>query len=147
MTNKASDDAWAKGMQLALLVLACIWGADYLMKPPSESRYTAEMWLPLAPLGVAILTFGIVGIIGWGWKDSGRRNTSPDAPFLCRIQQRWWPSFIAHTVLCAIYAGLGVVGGAEQVWNNHLHGGRVTAAMLVLSAAHWWHAQNSRDVS
>lgn len=135
--------------QIAILVLACNWGIDYLLDPPKKALYAAEQTVTLPPIGALLFAFGIMGLIGELWMFIGRSKDPETAwrTFLCRSENRWWPSWFAHSVLCAIYLGFFVWCIIEMLVNSHIHGMRVATAMLTLAAGHWVFAQRRKHAS
>lgn len=148
MRRDTSEAAWRKGSQIVSLVFACAWGMEYLMQPPKRTLYPAEAGIPLTLFGTLLLLFGILGLLGEIWKAIGySKPPTPDAPYICRAEDRSWPSFVAHASLCAIYAGFFAGCFYDMVANTHLYGIRVLVAMLLLTIGHGWFAQRSSYVS
>jgi hypothetical protein len=135
--------------QICLLILACIWGADYLLNQPSASLDAVEHVLPLHLLGAMFLLFGVMGIIGELWMEIGNKDGDlswSKMPYICTAENRWWPSFTAHLGLCGIYAGLGFAYIAEMLAGWHLWGGHDPALMFVLAAMHGVFVRRRRHV-
>ena len=135
--------------QICLLILACIWGSDYLLEQPRSSLDAVEHVIPLPLLGGMFLFFGVMGIIGELWMEVGDRKDEPSwpkMPYICTSENRWWPSFTAHLGLCSIHAGLGFAYIAEMCTGRHLWGGRAPALMFVLAAMHGVFVQRRRHV-
>lgn len=112
--------------QICLLNLACIWGADYLMKQPRGSLNIVEHVIPLIMCGVLFLFFGVMGIIGELWMELGRSQKL---------------SFVAHAGLCAIYTALTAGYMMEMAVHWHLWGMRSPAIMFSFAAMHYAFAQ------
>jgi len=132
--------------QIALLTLACIWGADYLITQPKGSLDYVEHVIPLNLCGVLFLFFGVMGIIGELWMELGRSQKASlvNIPFICHAQNRWWPSFAAHAGLCALYSALTAGYLAEMFVHWHLWGMRTPAVMFAFAAMHWAFTQRRR---
>ena len=149
MRKKASDAAWLKALQIICLLWACSAGADYLMDPPISALYVVETLTPRPPSGVVFLFLGIMGLVGEWWRELGSRRIVFEAPpyWVCRRENRWWPSWVAHSGLAAIYFALLVTCIGEMILNHHLYGLRVAFAMLSFCGAHLYFAQKYRYVS
>jgi hypothetical protein len=133
--------------QIVSLILACAYGVDYLIEPPRASLYTVEELIgPLPPWGAMFLVFGIMGLIGELWMEVGRKQPPvPQIPYVCTAKNRWWPSFTAHVVLCAMYAGLAAGSVVEMIVNGHFYGARVVTLMIILTTWHAFFAQRRRN--
>lgn len=133
--------------QIVILLLACCYGVDYLTAPPKYSLYTIEELIgPLPPWGALFLTFGIMGLIGELWMEIGRRKQPPEnpIPYICEAKNRWWPSFVAHVALCAMYAGLAAGSVAEMLIHGHVYGVRVVGVMSMFTVWNGFFAQRRR---
>lgn len=141
----ASDDKLSeRRAQVCLLILACIWGADYLMPQPRGSLSTVEHVVPLQFLGGLFLIFGIMGIIGELWIEVGKASKPVKVPIICNAENRWWPSFTAHLALCGVYSALGFGYILEMIVDGHLWGGRAPAVMVAFASVHWVFAQKRK---
>lgn len=149
MRKSTADAAWLKAAQIVFFILACVFGADYLMTPPKTTLYVVERWIPIAPIGALFLFCGMMGLVGEWWIELGRSKPPKEASvrWLIRQENRWWPSFTAHSILCAVYMGMGAGCVAELIVNHHFYGTRVAVATFALAAGHWMFAQRSRHVS
>lgn len=133
--------------QIVVLLLACTLGADYLSNPPIDGLYIVERLIgPLPPWGAVFLFCGVMGLVGELWMEIGRKKSLPQEPigYICRARNRWWPSFTAHVILCALYAGLFFGCLAEMAVNSHLYGLRVTSVTLMFAVWHGFFAQRRR---
>lgn len=133
--------------QIVILLLACVFGTDYLIRPPTKGLYIVEQLIgPLQPVGALFLFLGVMGLVGELWMEIGRRKAPPESPvsYICRAKNRWWPSFTAHVGLCALYGGL--TGGCvvEMVGNGHLYGLRIVSITLMFAVWHAFFAQRRR---
>lgn len=128
--------------QIVILFLALCWGYDYLATPSGEltkSLTVVEQAAPIWVWGTAFLTFGTVGLLGEVWIEVGRRRPAFEYRRLgaLRHENRWWPSYTAHSFLCALYVGVGVGYATNLVISQHLWGVRSPALMFSLAAVHW----------
>jgi hypothetical protein len=143
------DRALSRLFQVGVLVLALQWGIDYLLNPPKRDMYIFERMMdghpiPLPLIGGLLLLLGTMGLVGELWIETGDRKTR-GAPAICTARNRWLPSFIAHSGLCAAYLAIGVGCAVEMIYNNHLYGLRMTGSMLLLAFAHYVYAQRRRN--
>lgn len=142
MTYKYVSERKLRWGQIALLVLACFFGTDYLITPDwavAPSLSVVEAALPLPVWGWLFLTFGAIGLIGENWIELGRHKPPPQKPLrgICQAENRWWPSYLAHSMLCAMYATLGLGYALELVTSWHLWGFRAPALMWMIAYGHF----------
>lgn len=142
MTYRYISEEKLRWGQIALLVLAILWGIDYLITPHwaiAPALSVIEAALPIPIWGTLFLTFGITGLIGELWLEMGRHKPPPrhPVPFICRTENRWWPSYTAHALLCALYATVGVGYLLELVVSWHVWGFRACAMMWMIAYGHW----------
>jgi len=132
------SDSRLRLAQITLLVFTCIWGIDYLIGAPWYTLQTVEKSMPLTLWGSLLLFFGLLGLAGEVWMIIGeRRIFKGHVCFLLKSANRWWPSFVAHAVLCAFCMGLGAGCVVEMVINDQLYGARIPAGLFTLAAVHW----------
>jgi len=134
-----NDASLLRIFQLGALVLACGWGIDYMLRPPRYDLYTFERLLgeALPWWGATLLTMGLMGLIGEVWVEAGRgRNHAPAIPYVCTSRNRWWPSCLAHSVLCAIYGGFAAGCYVDMLVSGYFYGARMAGGMLLLSIGH-----------
>lgn len=101
-----------------------------------------EHVIPLTICGALFLLFGVMGLVGELWMELGRsQRPSLGIPYVCYSENRWWPSFVAHACLCAIYMALTAGYMMEMVVHWHLWGMRHPAIMFAFAAMHYAFAQ------
>lgn len=152
MTYKYVDSDRLRVAQIVLLSVAVTWGVDYLITPDSAitaSLTVVERAMPLPVWGCLFLFFGCMGLLGEVWMEVGRHHPRPhdaNIPALRRAENRWWPSYTAHTALLALYAGLGAGYALELFINSHLYGCRAPVLMGAFAVGHWVFMNRRKNV-
>lgn len=130
MTWRWVDPFFARRIQLAIFVIAVLFGCDYLFTPSGSSTALTSIERALLPLwlwGAVIIAAGVAGLIIEGWV---LREEHP----LVKSARRWdwgWVSNIAHATLIAIFTVLagssvldivqrGLDGGGWYGWRTAL---------------------------
>lgn len=142
MTYRYVPEVKLRWGQILLLVLAVAWGLDYLITPDwaiTPSLSVVEAALPIPVWGFLFLASGITGLAGELWIELGRHKPPPKRPIpvLCKAENRWWPSYTAHTILCALYAAVGVGYLLNLVVSWHVWGFRSCLIMWVIAFGHF----------
>lgn len=142
MTFRNVPDEKLRWGQLALLVVACLFGFDYLTTPPDSLTPTLNVVADAFPIpmwGTAFAFFGVLGLLGELWIELGKSYDPkhPPGPWGLRASQRWWYTYAAHAALCTMYAGVGVGYFVDQVVAHHLWGLRSGGLMFLLAIGHF----------
>lgn len=142
MTYKYVSEQKLRYGQIAMLVLAVLFGIDYLITPDwaiGPALSVVEDALPIPVWGFGFLSFGVVGLAGELWIELGRHKPPPRRPIpvMCRSENRWWPSYIAHSMLCAMYATVGFGYFLNLLLAWHVWGFRACAMMWMIAYGHF----------
>jgi hypothetical protein len=144
------DRALMRLFQVLVLVAACQWGIDYIQHPEPDDLYVFERMMdghpiPLPVIGWLLLSLGMLGLVGELWFEMGDRKTRGTVPAVCTASSRWWPSFTAHSGLCAAYIAIGVGSLIQMLWSGDLYGWRMTGGAGLLAFAHYIYMQRRRN--
>lgn len=98
-----------------------------------------ESALPIPVWGFLFLSAGVLGLFGEVWIDLGRHKPAPKKPIpaMCRAENRWWPSYLAHSMLCSLYATVGFGYLLNLVTGWHVWGFRSCLVMWMIAYGHF----------